>query len=82
MPNIIADPPLPRCYLLFSGTGIKQYQSLDPDLFRSRARDARERFAAGHSGNPRLPPPGIPNPRRLPRRGVPALRSVGWVSAA
>jgi hypothetical protein len=32
MPEII-EPPAPHCYRLLSGTGIAQYQSLDPDLF-------------------------------------------------
>src|ERR1700736_2091005 len=57
----IADPP---CYLLFSGSGIEQSQSLDPDPFVPRARDARGRFAKGSSGNPRGRPRGIRNPKR------------------
>jgi hypothetical protein len=37
---------------------------VEPDLFFSSGRDAQGRFAAGHSGNLRGRPKGIPNPRR------------------
>jgi hypothetical protein len=40
----------PSCYLLFSGPGIEQSQSVDPDPFLPRARDPRGRFAKGISG--------------------------------
>ena len=44
-----------------------------PRRVRPRARkDARGRFAKGHSGNPRGRPPGIPNPQRR----VPNLRTL------
>jgi hypothetical protein len=33
------------CYLLFSEPGIEESQSVDPDPFLPRARDARGRFA-------------------------------------
>ena len=49
---------------LYPESGIEEDQSLGPDVFTARARDARGRFAKGHSGNPRGRPPGIRNPRR------------------
>jgi len=67
MPEIVADPPSPCCYQLFSGPPIQESQTLNPDPLSPRGRDARGRFARGSSGNPRGRPPGIPNPpRRVP----------------
>jgi len=64
MTEIVADPPDPSCSLLLPGSGILEYQSVDPDRFLPRARDARGRLAKGSSGNPRGRPRGIRNPRR------------------
>jgi Family of unknown function (DUF5681) len=67
MPEIVADSPEPSCSLLLSESGIQESQSLGPDPFSSRARDARGRFAKGNSGNPHGRPRGIRNPsRRVP----------------
>ena len=64
MPQIVADPPSPGCCQLLPGARIQKFQSLGPDPFAPRGRDARGRFATGSSGNPRGRPPGIRNPRR------------------
>jgi hypothetical protein len=71
MPDIIAHPPDPSCYRLFSEPGIEESQSLAPDPFSSNARDTHGRFAKGSSGNPRGRPRGIANPkRRVPDLGA------------
>jgi hypothetical protein len=64
MPEIVTDPPAPSCSLLLSKSEIQKSQSLGPDPFLPRARDARGRFAKGSSGNPRGRPRGIRNPKR------------------
>ena len=64
MPETITDPPSPSCDLLLSEGAILESQSLGPDPFSSRARETRERFAKGSSGNLRGRPRGIRNPRR------------------
>src|SRR5947209_3765772 len=80
VPANLAPQPASACNSLHFSIGIEENQSLGPDLFsaaaragaRPRARDARGRFATGHSGNPRGRPPGIPNPQRR----VPDLRTL------
>jgi hypothetical protein len=64
MPETVADLLLRSCSLLLSKGGILESQSVGPDPFVPRARDARGRFAKGSSGNPRGRPRGIRNPRR------------------
>src|SRR6266566_3147972 len=64
MPENIADPPSLSCYHLFFTKGIQEYQQVDPDRLRPRARDARGRFVQGSSGNPRGRRRGIRNPPR------------------
>jgi hypothetical protein len=41
MSEIVADPPDPSCYLLFSGPGIEEFQSVDPDPSWPRAHAIR-----------------------------------------
>jgi len=64
MPEAIAGPPSLCCYPLLSEPGIEESQSLGPDRFLPRVRDARGHFAKGSSGNPRGRPRGIRNPKR------------------
>jgi hypothetical protein len=67
MPETFADWCDPRCSPLLSDGRTQENQSLGPDPFLPRARDAHGRFAKGSSGNPRGRPRGIRNPRpRVP----------------
>jgi hypothetical protein len=77
MPDIAADLS-PACSSLLPQGKNKGVQSLGPDPIPFRAcarardaasdatRDAKGRFAKGHSGNPTGRPRGIRNPRRRP----------------
>jgi len=60
MPEIVADPPTPSCYHLFSGAGIQEFQLLGPDPFCF----VRAMRAGGSPREARGRPPGIRNPRR------------------
>jgi hypothetical protein len=40
MPQHITDPPDPSCYHLLFGSRIQEFQSLAPDPFVPRAREA------------------------------------------
>jgi hypothetical protein len=80
MSEIVADPPDPSCHLLFSAPGIEEFQSVDPDPFLHRARDARGRFAKGSSGNPSGRPRGIPSPKRRVPDLAARLLSAGALS--
>jgi hypothetical protein len=74
MSERVADPPDPSCYLLFSGLGIEEFQSIDPDPSSRRARCAW----ALRQGKIRQPGSrGIPNPKR---RGADheLLPEFGW----
>jgi hypothetical protein len=62
MPEIVADLPDPSCSRLLSESKIQESQSLGPDPFVPRARDARDRLAEGGSRNPRARATGIPIP--------------------
>jgi hypothetical protein len=64
MPDIVADPPSPSCYHVFSGTSIQDFQRLDPDPVLPRGRDARGRFAKRSAGDPRGRPRNTRNPKR------------------
>ena len=82
MPETADDPPASSCNRLYPRPRFQEFQSLEPDPFLPRAREACGRFAKGSSGNPRGRPRGIHNPRRrvpdLAARqlGAPALSDL------
>jgi hypothetical protein len=54
MSEIVADPPNPSCYLLFSGPGIEELQRVGPDPFPPRARGGKA-FRQGKLRQPARP---------------------------
>jgi len=73
MPEIVADPPTPSCYHLFSGAGIQEFQLLGPDPFcfvrAMRAGGSpREAPAIRAGGRPAFPIPGVACPISSPGR--------------
>ena len=73
MSEIIADPPNPSCYRLFSGPGIEESQSVDPDPFclaraMRRGVSPREAPAILAVGRTEFPIPSAARPILWPGR--------------